>query len=248
MNEEDDCPAEILRMSMKDGSAIAFSGGLDSSFLAFVARNAGIYLKGYVVGLDGSHDILWAQHAARLIDLELETIIVGQDEILDAFYRVAELIGTENPVTVSFEMPLYFVGVASEENVIITGQGADELFGGYKRYENMDPETLEFSMEHDLDNLLEKGLPREKNMMASLGKELITPYLEGEFLKRVLIHTPMERKGSGRKSMLRNMAIHCGLPGELAMKGKKAAQYGSGIMKVLKKNREKLIKMENKGF
>ncbi len=225
---------EALKGTIPEKGSIAFSGGLDSSLIAFLALQKGDF-TGYVAGMEGSHDILWAEKAAELIGLPLHRIIIDENDIRKAYHEIRELLGTDNLVVISFEMPLYFVAMHSSSNIIVSGQGADELFGGYKRYESMDPETLEREMKRDLEELIGSGIERDRNIAKHFGKELVTPYLSRDFLDIVLERSALQRKGMGRKEMLREIAKIAGLPEELWKKEKKAAQYGSGIMKVLKK-------------
>ncbi len=227
---------EVLKRAIPENGSIAFSGGLDSSLIAYLALQKGDF-QGYVVGTEDSHDIIWAEKAAELIGLPLNKIIIDENDIWEAYHEIRELLGTDNLVVISFEMPLYFVAMHSSSDIIVSGQGADELFGGYKRYEYMDPETLEKEMDKDLKELIESGIDRDRAIARHFGKELVTPYLSQDFLNIVLERSALQRKGAGRKDMLREIARNAGLPEELWKKEKKAAQYGSGIMKVLKRLR-----------
>jgi asparagine synthase (glutamine-hydrolysing) len=223
-----------LKEAIPDEGAIAFSGGLDSSLIGYLAVKNGRHI-GYVAGVEGSHDIIWAEKAAELISLPLKKIIVDEEDIRKAYLDIKEILDTDNLVVISFEMPLYFVAMHCKEDTIITGQGADEIFGGYSRYERMDRDTLEKEMKKDLEDLINYGIHRDRAIAKHFGKTLVTPYLSDKFLKIVTEIPPYERKGSGRKDMLRKISKDAGLPMELWMKEKKAAQYGSGIMKILKK-------------
>ncbi len=229
---------EALKKAIPDYGVIAFSGGLDSSLIAYLALQKGNF-TGYVVGLEGSHDIMWAERAADLMGLPLKKIVIDEKDVESAYLSIKKILGTDNLVTISFEMPLYFVAMHADEHIIISGQGADEIFGGYKRYEAMDDEILEREMEKDLRELLNGGINRDRSIAEHFGKDLITPYLSEEFLDVVLKRSALQRKGRGRKDMLREIAREAGLPEELYRKEKKAAQYGSGIMKVLKKTVKK---------
>ncbi len=232
--------AEKLKKSLKEPACMAFSGGLDSSFLAFLSK--GMDIGGIVVGFRGSHDIMWAPQAAALIDFPIKTIILSENEVISAARTVSRILDTEDLIVISFELPLFFVAESAEYDYIITGQGADEIFGGYKRYENMNKDDLSKEMAKDLENLREHGIERDRRIVSHFGKELITPYLSKGFLDFILSFDPAERRGAGRKGLLRKIAVESGLPKELAMKPKKAAQYGSGIMKILKKHREEILK------
>ena len=225
---------ELLKKSIPESGAIAFSGGLDSSLIAFLGLRKGNPV-GYVAGLEGSHDIEWSGKAAKMIGLPLKRIILEEEEIMKVYREVKKLLNTDNKVVISFEMPLYFVARDCKETEIITGQGADELFGGYSRYDRMDVDVLEKEMKKDIEELISTGINRDKKIAEHFGKHLMTPYLSPNFLALVMERSAVERKGMGRKDLLRKMAKDAGLPEELWKKEKKAAQYGSGIMKVLKK-------------
>ena len=232
--------ARILASAMKEPVSIAFSGGLDSSFLAFLSRDMDI--EGIVVGFSGSNDIEWASHAAQVLNIPLKKVIPDVDDVLESTVFLSSLLKTDDLVTLSFELPLFFVARESERPYIMTGQGADELFGGYSRYGKMSDEELQRNMKKDLDALINEGVERERRITSHFGKELVTPYLSDAFLSSMLEFPASERRGDNGKGLLREIALSSGLPEELAMRKKKAAQYGSGIMKVLKKNRDVLKK------
>ena len=229
---------EILSESIPKHSAIAFSGGLDSSLLAFLSVEKNAECTAYTVGTEDSHDILWATKASEIIGIPLKKIILDEKDIISSVEELSGIIGTDNLVVLSFELPLYFVAREAVEDVIITGQGADELFGGYKRYESMPPELLESEMKRDLENLISGGIDRERSIAGHFGKELCTPYLTRKFVSAVTEKDALYRKGVGRKDMLRDIARGAGLAEVLYKKEKKAAQYGSGTMKVLKKHKK----------
>ena len=234
---------EILSEAIPEKSAIAFSGGLDSSLIAFLSIKKNAKSTAYVAGMKDSHDILWAKKASGIIGIPLKKIILDEKEIISSAEELSVIIGTNNLVILSFELPLYFVAREAEEGIIITGQGADELFGGYKRYESMSPELLESEMNKDLEDLVSGGIERERSIAAHFGKELCTPYLTPDFISSVMEKDALHRKGTGRKDMLRDIARGAGLASALYNKQKKAAQYGSGIMKVLKKHKKQKEKM-----
>ena len=118
--------------------AIAFSGGLDSSLLAALCKDA----KLYSAGMKGSHDIGQTKKAAQLLDLQdnLHLHELTMDELETALPCVINAIGSTDAMQVSIALPLYFASKDAHSDgirVILSGQGADELFAGYKRYESM---------------------------------------------------------------------------------------------------------------
>ncbi len=223
--------AEILRDEVKciESIALAFSGGLDSGILAYLLRDCNV--KFYTVGIEGSMDIQNALNAAELLGIEVESIEINENDVLEGLLFLKRVDPEINALESSFELPLYFVLSYAYEDNVMTGQGSDELFGGYAKYlENP------WLMNEDLNRLLVKTKPREIRMAALLGKDLITPYLE----KRVMefaANIPMEMKirNGIRKYILREAARLLGVPKSIVEREKKAAQYGSGVWKIMKK-------------
>ncbi|MDD1769207.1 MAG: asparagine synthase-related protein [Methanomassiliicoccales archaeon] len=214
-------------------AALLFSGGLDSSVLAAIMVNRSS-LTLYTVGIDKSHDLVVAEETAALLDLPWVGLVVDEDDIMRSIILVSRLISTKNPLTISFEMPLCLVSERVKEVLLVCGQGADELFGGYARYLRMSSDQLRMSMKGDLTRLIDVGLKNERRIADQYGKELLHPFLHPGVVDCAKAIPAEEHIQDGvRKVVLRDVGLSLGL-GEIAMREKKAAQYGSGIMKVMK--------------
>lgn len=121
-------------------SGIAFSGGIDSTFLAALAKRIDPYVSLYAVGLPDSHDIAQAEYAAEAIGMKrnLKTHFLSPEEIEAAVPEVIYATESTDPMKVAIGLPLHIVAKTAREEgkrVLLTGQGADELFGGYSRHE-----------------------------------------------------------------------------------------------------------------
>ncbi len=208
---------------------VAFSGGLDSSVLASMASEVARVTL-YTVGYPDYADVSNAQEASQILELPWIPIHLDDDILLMEIRNVLKHFPNLDPVTLSFELPLWILLQRVQERVILAGQGADELFGGYARYEGLVGEALSHAMEEDLGRLLRETLPREHRMARLCGRELMLPYCHAEVLEAVLPIEPDHRKGPGRKGLLRDVAAHLKLPDGIVKRQKKAAQYGSGVM------------------
>ncbi len=217
-------------------SALAFSGGFDSSIIAALCPDVELYS----VGMAGSHDIIQTKRAAQLLGLsdKLHLHELTLDEVESALPDVIRAVESGDPLKVSIAMPLFFVSRDAHNDgirVMLSGQGADELFAGYKRYESMNPAELGLALRKDLDNIAEKNLERDDAVTMANAVELRVPYLDMEVVELALRIAPELKIHNGiRKYVLRLTAKNL-LPDELVFKEKKAAQYSSGIYSALVK-------------
>jgi asparagine synthase (glutamine-hydrolysing) len=217
-------------------SCIAFSGGVDSSLLA------SIYDVPLVSVTASEKDREWIELAAKVLGRDVNVFSVSEGEIKDALAEVRKTIETDNFLQLSIAVPIYLtMKYAKEEGYtsIIFGQGADELFGGYGRYEKMDHLKLQDELIKDIREIGEKNLIRDVKLAYRNEIKLLTPYLQWDIIQAA-INIPAElkvKKVDGkvvRKYILRKIAEKY-IPREVAWRDKKAIQYSTGMAKILKK-------------
>jgi asparagine synthase (glutamine-hydrolysing) len=156
-------------------------------------------------------------------------------EVASALPEVIGAIPKKDPVNVSIALTLYFVTRFAKEHGytrILTGQGADELFGGYSRY--LETPTLAEDLERDFLGLEEQA-ERDQAVAALHGAYLSMPYLDIRVVRAARAIPAQEKVQAGhRKIPLRKVAERH-IPAEFAWYEKKAMQYGSGVWKELQK-------------
>ena len=216
--------------------AIAFSGGLDSSFLAALCRDA----KLYSAGMASSHDIEQTKKAARFLGLSdnLHLHEITMDELETAIPDVIRAVESRDPMKVSIALPLFFASKDARLDgfrVMLSGQGADELFAGYKRYESMNHHELGIALRKDLDNIAENNLERDDAVTMANSVELRVPYLDRNVIELALQIAPELKIHNGIRKYILRLAAGKILPDELVWKEKKAAQYSSGIYSAMEK-------------
>lgn len=226
---------------------VIFSGGVDSSYLALLLKemsdNVPLKIKLYAVGVEGSKDVEAAIKASKSLNLDLEICEVTEDLIRKALPQVVNAIGDDNLMKVGVGLTTYFAtSLAARDGikVAISGQGADELFGGYKRYlQSFVDGTLNYDLRMDISNMYHVNLERDDACSMLNSVELRLPFLDKKLVELVL-NIPDNKKivsmhDDMRKSILRKLAFEEGLDYEIAYRPKKAAQYGTGIDKILRK-------------
>lgn len=216
--------------------AIAFSGGLDSSLLAAFCSDA----KLYSVGMAGSHDIDQTKKAAQLLGLvdNLHLHELTMDELETAIPEVIRAIESTDAMKVSIALPLYFASKDAHCDgirVMLSGQGADELFAGYKRYESMTPLELGSALRKDLENIARNNLERDDAVTMANSVELRVPYLDRKVVELAMGIVPELKIHNGIRKYILRLAAKKILPDELVWKEKKAAQYSSGVYSAMEK-------------
>lgn len=249
---------------------LIFSGGVDSTILAVLLKKIAqkrnedknsipLNIKLYSVGVENSQDIKSSIEMAEVLDLPLETVIIDENTVKEHIKPVLVSIEDDNIMKLGVGMTIYLAAKAMKEDnikVAISGQGADELFGGYNRYlKHFEENTLfdaYFALDeeiyHDIANMYHVNLERDDAVSMANGVELRVPFLDKEIIDLALdIPGKFKIKNNEdvlRKHILRDVAKSIGVVDHIADRPKKAAQYGSGINKILKKRVLKSFDME----
>ncbi|MGB9838324.1 DUF7411 family protein [Methanothermobacter sp.] len=223
-------------------AALVFSGGVDSTLLAVILSEY-LDITLYTVGTPGSADLEFASRAAEDLDMDLQVIDVTEEAVRSALPHVLRAIEVYSPIQIAIATPLYLASreaSAAGFRVIFSGQGADELFAGYHRYRRLLEEgNIEEALRHDLENMYRVNLERDDAVTMANSVELRVPFLDLEVIGAALrVPTCLKITGPDdemRKHILRDVAAEMGVPGYIAKRPKKAAQYGSGVDRILRR-------------
>jgi asparagine synthase (glutamine-hydrolysing) len=232
------------RVSDLDGVAVAFSGGVDSSVVAVLAENIGLDVQLVSIGLEGNPEVMFAEEAAEALGLPLHLQTYTVNELEETLAKVLWLIEEPHVINVCIAVPFFWLAETASKlgyPILLAGQGADELFGGYQRYlteySQSGAEAVEQKMFHDIENAYRTNFQRDNQVCSFSGVELRFPFIDRDVVDFAL-RLPLRLKINSvedrlRKRVLRRVACNLEIPSFMADKPKKAVQYTTGVTKAL---------------
>jgi asparagine synthase (glutamine-hydrolysing) len=234
----------LATMSHLRKIGVLLSGGVDSCLIAKLIRDAasglGIEAIAYSVGLPDSPDVTFARQFAQELDIKCKMQLLSIDRVEEYIPKVIESIEDSDFVQVETGIGLYAaIDMASQDGigVILSGQGPDELWGGYTWYPKVlgrdGRQELCRRMWDDLTRADIETLDRENKIAMTHGVELFFPYLDAGVVN-VAMSVASELKVASEEDHLgkhphRQLAIKMGIPDKYANREKLALQHGTGI-------------------
>jgi asparagine synthase (glutamine-hydrolysing) len=226
--------------------AVAFSGGLDSSIIAYIANKCGVSVDLIHVSLENEPETEVAIEVSEKLDLPMQIHLFKELDVEKTLTQVVDLIEEADPIKAAIGMPFYWIAQKAQEaghTVLLAGQGADELFGGYQRYVKEycadGEEKVQQTMFNDVIKMHENNLERDGKICIHFDVELRLPFCEYDVVEFALglpVDLKFEQKqDSLRKLVLRKVALNLGLPALVVDKPKKAVQYSTGINDAVKR-------------
>lgn len=183
---------------------VLLSGGLDSSLVAAVCSrnmnrrsNAFPTLHSFTIGLEGSPDIIAAQRVAEYLKTKHHSYTYTIQEGSDAVREVIRILETYDVTTIRASIPMYLMArkiKAMGIKMVLSGEGADEVFGGYLYFHKC-PNSQEF-MDETIDKLQRLHMYdclRANKAMSAWGVEPRVPFLDIDFLNVAMNMNPLEK-------------------------------------------------------
>lgn len=222
---------------------VFLSGGLDSTLVAAIAgdylKARGGRLKTFAVGTEQSSDLLAARAAADYLDTEHHECVYTSEDAIAVLGDVVRAIESFDPSLVRSAVPNYMLAelTARTVKVVLTGEGADEIFAGYGYYHELftNADDLQAELVRTIEGLHNLNLQRADRVTMAHGLEARVPFLDREVIAFGL-HLPAGWKAAGKgqpeKRLLRE-AFAGWLPDELLWRKKEQFGTGSGAHEVL---------------
>ena len=238
----------VKRQMMSDVPyGVLLSGGLDSSVISAIAekfaekrieddgRSKAWWprLHSFAVGLKGAPDLDKARLVAEHIGTVHHEINYTIQEGLDAIRDVIYFIETYDVTTVRASTPMYLLARVIKSmgiKMVLSGEGADEIFGGYL-YFHKAPDAREFPEEtvRKLGKLYQYDCLRANKSLAAWGVEGRVPFLDKEFLDIAMRTNPSAKMcpGSTMEKRIVREAFSDMLPEQVAWRQKE--QFSDGV-------------------
>ncbi len=232
----------------KEKFGILFSAGVDSGLIAWYSKIHNYEFCCYTIGTENSKDLLFAKEIAKRYNLPLKTSIVNEEKLLKCLKSLKRILEDLDAVKAGVGAATFLtIEMIKKDNLkfAISGLGSEEIFAGYKRHEIAN--NIQEACWHGLETMYERDFLRDFPIAEYFKIKLLSPFLHENVIKVAMqISANLKIKGNVKKYILRKAALEFSLPEEIAFRKKIAAQYGSGIDKLLEKlaKKEKLSKAE----
>ncbi|MHC1611311.1 MAG: diphthine--ammonia ligase [Candidatus Methanospirareceae archaeon] len=236
--------ASILRR-IPEGEkfGVLFSGGLDSTLIAYLCKDLGADFVCYTVavddpGMEEAEDLTYAKSIAADLGLALRVKKIGVEEVERYLKEVLPLIDDTDTVKISVAVPLYAgCEMAREDGIktVLYGLGAEELFAGYERHKRVKKDDLNRACLSGLLEMYERDLYRDCMVAKAHGISLRAPFLATDLVDYALkIPAAYKLTETANKAILREIARDLGLT-RVAGRRKRAVQYGANVVKGIEK-------------
>lgn len=226
--------AVIKRLMADVPLGLFLSGGLDSSLIAAIARlRVHGPLHSFAVGLAGSADLLNARIVAKTLGTMHHERVLAPTEILGALPKVIDSLESCDPALVRSALPTYFVSELASQyvKVVLSGEGADELFSGYQYLSELaeDSDALSDELRLITRNLHNSNLQRVDRITMAHGLEGRVPFLDVRVVDLAFrMHPALKWRDGQGKWVVRKVAERY-LPPAIAWREKEKFAIGTGI-------------------
>lgn len=235
--------ADLIRAALEDSIrvrvdtdltvGVILSGGLDSSLTLAHAHAMHPDCVALTVGAPGSADLDYARKLTADLGVPHEVIEIAPREIRLAqvreAIRISELTEYGDIINAVVSVPLFRRVAELGVKVVLTGDGSDELFGGYSMYEQVSPAQVRRLFLHKIANLGRTELQRVDRASMACGVEARVPFLDPALVELAL-RLPMTMKvRDGQEKWILREAFGDVLPGYVLHRPKNPMSHSSGL-------------------
>ncbi|MFH1520998.1 MAG: asparagine synthase C-terminal domain-containing protein [Candidatus Micrarchaeota archaeon] len=240
--------SRAVEESLEDKVAISFSGGLDSTIIAAIAKKHS-QVELFTAGVKNSSDMEYSERIAKEWNIQLIPVIINEQNAIKNYGNCSKLLQLDF-LRLEIMVPVYAVAEAAAKKghkVLLFGTAAEELFVGYERYYlyKQQGKNLDAILKEEYKNLPQREIAWAKKVCREFGIEARFPLYNKE-LAKFMFSIPLEERMEDydlKKGLLREAGKILNVPEPVLKRRKKAMQYGSGIHKILMRKRTELDKL-----
>ena len=212
---------------------VILSGGLDSSLTLLHVAQMHPDCVAFTIGAPGSDDLRYARRLCAELGVRHEVVELAPRQIGRAEIRAAiemsELTEYGDIINAVVSVPLFRRVSDAGVKVVLTGDGSDELFGGYAMYHRASPDQARRLFLHKIRNLARTELQRVDRTSMGHGVEARVPFLDPALVELALA-LPMDLKvRDGQEKWILREAFADLLPGYVRDRPKNPMSHSSGL-------------------
>ncbi|MCA9071830.1 MAG: asparagine synthase (glutamine-hydrolyzing), partial [Planctomycetaceae bacterium] len=216
------------------------SGGLDSSIITALACRHHPDMHTFAVGVEGSNDLEASRLVAKHLGTQHHAFVITAEDVRQVLSKILYHLESYDRDLVRSSVPCWFVSqlAAQYVTVVLTGEGADELFAGYAYHKTYaDGPSLMHELHRSLGAMHNINLQRVDRITMAHGLEARVPFLDRDMIRLGMriapeLKLPPGRKLGDEKWILRK-AFEDLLPREIVWRDKQQFDEGSGLSDLL---------------
>ena len=221
------------------------SGGLDSTIITSLARQGMERLHTFVTGMEGSDDVEFSLQAAEHVGTEHHSVIFTREDVIRRLPEVVRSLESFDAALVRSAIPTHFVSELARRyvKVVLMGEGADELFAGYRYLKDFSANALHEELLRITLELSHLNLQRADRMTMAHSLEGRVPFLDIDLVSFALRLPPsLKLQGDeGTEKQILRKAFKDLIPESIANRPKKKFAEGAGSARVVSQIAEEEI-------
>ncbi|MDO9559204.1 MAG: asparagine synthase-related protein [Syntrophales bacterium] len=240
---------EATEKRMKDNAVtgILLSGGLDSSLIAWMAHEIKRDIECFTVSMEEGQDLPLAQDVTAYLGVKHHILMFDEKEINKILPLAIHHQEMYEESCVHGAIANFLAGrfIKGKANCVLTGEGADEFFGGYDgQYKQAsNPEELAGIIDNLINVAHNTALQRLDRLNAANSYESRTPFLDArvmDFALKIPLEHKIFGKGQTGKWVVRQAFEGC-LPEHIIYQTKRFFAQGSGVAYIMRQQAERVI-------
>jgi asparagine synthase (glutamine-hydrolysing) len=222
-----------VRIDTEHTVGVILSGGLDSSLLLLHVRALHPDCVAFTVGAPGSEDISYARRLTAELGVAHEVVEISPRQIrlpeIREAIRISELTEYGDIINAVVSVPLFRRIAEVGVKVVLTGDGSDELFGGYPMYQQAKPDQQRRLFLHKIANLGRTELQRVDRVSLGHGVEARVPFLDPALIELALRLPGRLKVRDGVEKWVLRQAFADVLPEYVRTRPKNPMSHSSGL-------------------